>query len=70
MAGNGQHGWKWRDMAGNGWEKLEMAGMGDMAGKCWKWLEMTGNEWDGGEMLEMAENSCTYLEMAGIAGYE
>ena len=29
--GNGRKGWKWLDMAGNGWKVLETARMADIA---------------------------------------
>ena len=40
MAGNGWNGWPWREMAGNGWTRLDMAeNLLEVAGISWKWLK-------------------------------
>ena len=40
MTGTCWNGWKWHEMAGIGWKRLEITGNGRNG---WKWLEMTGN---------------------------
>ena len=51
---NGENGWKWMDMAGNGFklfEKFMEIGrygwnwLNKKTGNCWKLMEIDGNGW-------------------------
>ena len=74
-SGNNWNCWIWLEisgqgveMAGNGWEWLEVAGMAQNGSKQ---LELAGNYWNGWkwlEMVAMAVNGCKWLEWLEHAG--
>ena len=52
------------DMAGKGWNWLELLAMTGKVRKLPKWLEMAGNDWNCGKWLNMARQGWKWLEIA------